>query len=197
MDQELDFTGSARDTDAYPGGVALMYLDEPIGALTAEQVAFLLGNDPVFITALLEEDEEQAEQWAADALAARTGNPDPLLVEASGGKDGLAEACLHEARAWAMSVHAKRAALDFLAAHPRPVVPCPVADEMDRVQTLAEQVSEVRGICEDGCGPGIEGCPRHRGELSRWEAACTAAVHEMRGTLTRRLKSADERRQQT
>lgn len=187
MDQESVDCTSVRDTLAYPGGVALMYLDVPAGALTPEQIAFLLGNNPEFIAELMLQDEEEEQQWTADALDARLGHPDPLLFDASGGKPGLAEQCLNEARVCATAAQAKRAALQFLEVHPRPIVECPVAEEMDVVQLWAERLSQVHLTCDAECQTWPECCKRHQPEIDRCQSAVDAAVEQMRVQLVTRL----------
>lgn len=172
---------SARDTRAYPAGVALMYLDRPVGTLTPAQVAFLLGNDAGYIEELMLEELEEAAQWAEDALAARRGEPDPVLVDASpSGTVGLEEACLHEARACEMAAQAKRAALHHLRLHPAPIPVWSVAGAMDEVQSTAEARWGEHRRCAERCSVEPAACARHAMRIRRLEARHEAAVTRMR-----------------
>lgn len=162
--------------------LALLHLDEPAGTLDPAVVAFVLGNDPEYIEALMQLDEEQSRQWAKDALLASRGEPDPLLVEASGGApaDELAEVNLHESRAWAVSAQAKRHALQYLRANPRPAAEYTIDAAMERVQHAAEAASEARYQCESEAP---EDCSDHGAAHRAADAALAAAVAAMRAEV--------------
>ena len=177
MDQEPVDRTTVRDTFEYPGGVALTYLDVPEGALTPEQIAFLLGNNPEFIAELMMEDEDEAQQWNADAFDARLEHSDRVLEEH----------CLTEARVCTTAAQAKRAALQFLEVHPRRIVACPVAEEMDAVQLLADRLSLLHVACAAECLAWPDPCERHQPEVDRRRAAIDAAVEQMRAQLVARL----------
>lgn len=172
----------ARGTDAYPAGVALMYLDRPVGTLTPAQVAFLLRNDAEYIEQLMLEDEEGAAQWSKDAWDARVGAPDPDLLDAgrSGDPEGLAEACLKEAREATKDAQAKRYALDHLAAHPRGRPEYSVDAAMDLVQAAAERVCALWRECDETCGVHPAPCGSHDEAVERAKALQEIAVDAMR-----------------
>ncbi len=176
-----DGAGSARSGAAYPAGVALMYLDRPVGTLTPAQIAFLLGNDAAAIERLMREDEEQAAQWSRDAWDARRGAPDPVLVaRRSGRAAGLAEGCLHEAREATKDAQAKRFALQYLAEHPRPRPAYRVDEAMDRVQAAAERACRLVRLCDDACGAYPAPCERHASLLESLSKTRDIAVAAMR-----------------
>lgn len=162
--------------------LALLYLDEPAGTLDPAVLAFVLGNDPEYIEALMHLDEEQSQQWAKDALLANRGEPDPLLVEASGGApaDELTDVNLHESRAWAVSAQSKRHALQYLRANPRPAAEYTIDTAMERVQRAAEAASEASADC-DSDEP--EDCPDHGAAHRAAAAALAAAVAAMRAEV--------------
>lgn len=174
---------TARDTDLWPGGVALLYLDRPSGTLTPAQTAFVLGNDEELIEQLMLDEEDEAAQWAYDAYRIRLGDPDPDLVAASrDGEEGLEESCLEHARIATMDAQAKRYALNHLRSHPQGPPEYSILPAMEQVQNAAEAVHAPYWSCVR-CQELADPCPGHVATVAVAEAARDAAVAAMRAEV--------------